>query len=230
MAKLYELVEESSYEAIVLDTPPSRSAIDLLAAPERLIRFLEGRALLALLRPSGLAVRSAGFALSAVRRITGTGLLDDLATFFRLLGSILDGFRSRAAEVQSVLTDPATGFLVVTSGEPAALDEAIHFAGELGRAGMHRCGVIVNRIQPLDSGGGDFGQTVSQLTLAVEERLANKVARTHDELQLLARRDQASIERLQAALNEPRAFQLADREVGVHDVQALFDLQRELFG
>lgn len=227
MAKLFELVEEGSYETIVLDTPPSRSATDFLQAPERLIRFLDDRALAALLRPSGLAFRTAGFVLSAIRRITGAALLEDLSTFFRLLGGILGGFRTRATEVQRLLTDPATGFLVLSSGEPAALDEAICFARELERAGMRRRGVIVNRVQPLDP---NLGEIDGWRSGAVAPALAAKVARTHRELQLTARRDQASIERLQNALREPNLFSLVDREGAVQDLQALFEVQRELFG
>ena len=83
---------------IVLGTPPSRHAIDFLDAPGRLIGFLEGRALAAFLRPTGHAIQAAGLAFAALRRITGTGLLDDLTSLFRLLSELLDGFRQRAAE------------------------------------------------------------------------------------------------------------------------------------
>ncbi len=229
MAKLFELVDEGEYEAIVLDTPPSRSAIDFLQAPERLTRFLEGRALLALLRPSGLALRSAGFMLGTVKRITGAGLMDDLATFFRLLGGILGGFRARAAEVQQLLTAPTTSFLVVTSGEPAPVEEAIYFAGELERAAMRRSGVVINRVQLLDPDQGATAQPSAQLARTVDERLARKVTRSHTELQVLARRDRTSIERLRAALHESHIYRLADREAGVQDAKALIGLQRELF-
>ena len=94
IAKLFEIARQGDYEVIVLDTPPSRSAIDFLEAPERLIAFLEGHALTGFLRPTGRAARAAGVVFAALRRITGVGLLDDLTTFFTLLGGLLDGFRS----------------------------------------------------------------------------------------------------------------------------------------
>jgi chromosome partitioning protein len=81
------------YDVIVLDTPPSRHAIDFLDAPDRLIGFLEGRALAVFMRPTGHAIRATGVAFAGLRRITGTGMLDDLTSFFRLLSELLDGFR-----------------------------------------------------------------------------------------------------------------------------------------
>jgi anion-transporting ArsA/GET3 family ATPase len=146
MAKLYELEHAADREVIVLDTPPSRHAIDFLQAPDRLLGFLEGRALVAFLRRTGHAIRAAGVVFGALRRITGSGLLDDGTSFFRLLSELLDGFRRRAADVHELLTDPATTFLIVTSPERAALDEAVFFAAELDHAHMHRSGVIVNRL------------------------------------------------------------------------------------
>jgi anion-transporting ArsA/GET3 family ATPase len=229
MAKLFELVAENRYDTIVLDTPPSRSAIDFLRAPERLIRFLEGRALQTLLRPSGLAARSAGFVLSALRRITGVTFLEDLSTFFRLLGGVLGAFRTRASEVHGLLTDTATGFIVVASPESAAVEEAIHFASELERGGMHRSALILNRVQPLDPDEHNPEQTAARLADTVEDALARKVARTHAELQLLARRDRASVERLEHAL-EDSVYCLADREAALQDVRGLCDLRAELFG
>ena len=229
IAKLFELAHERDYEAIVLDTPPSRSAIDFLQAPERLIGFLEGRALAAFMRPTWRAVRAAGVVFAALRRIAGVGLLDDLITFFALLSGLLEGFRTRVADVRQLLTDPATGFLVVTSAERAALEEAIFFAAELERAGMRRSAVIVNRVHPFDRDERDAATTAARLRGALGVQLAQLVARTHAELQLLGRADQAALERLRLALRDPQPTCLADRESDVHDIAALVDLHRELF-
>ena len=229
IAKLFEIEREGDYEVIVLDTPPSRNAIDFLEAPGRLIGFLEGRALKAFLRPTGRVIRAAGVVFAAVRRITGVGLLEDLTTFFRLISGLLDGFRSRATDVQALLTDPATAFLLVTSPERAALDEAIFFAAELERAGMNRSAVIVNRAHPLDPNEHDIATTAASLTHVLGAPLAEKVARTHAEVQRLARRDQAALERLRDVLRDPDPICLADRETDMHDIRGLVDLHRELF-
>ncbi len=230
IAKLFELANQSDYEVIVLDTPPSRSAIDFLHAPERLISFLEGHARAGFLRPTGRAARAAGAVFAALRRITGVGLLDDLTTFFTLLGGLLEGFRTRAADVRQLLIDPATSFLIITSPDRPALEEAIFFAAELERAGMHRAAVIVNRVHPVDPDERDATTTAARLREALGTHLAQLVARTHADLQLLARGDQAALNRLRLALPGPEPLCLADRESDVHDIGTLVDLHRELFG
>jgi anion-transporting ArsA/GET3 family ATPase len=230
IAKLFELEREGDSDVIVLDTPPSRNAIDFLQAPDRLIAFLVGRALAAFMRPTGRAIRAAGVVFAALRRITGVALLDDLTTFFALLSGLLEGFRARAADVRDLLTDPATAFLIVTSPERAALEEAIFFAAELERAGMHRCGVVVNRVHPFDPSERDIATTTSRLQDRLGAPLAERVARAHADVQLLARSDRVALERLGLALGDAEPICLADRESDVHDVAALVDLHRELFG
>jgi anion-transporting ArsA/GET3 family ATPase len=228
IAKLYELEHGADYDAIVLDTPPSRHAIDFLDAPDRLIGFLEGRALAAFMRPTGHAIRAAGVAFAGLRRIAGAGLLDDLTSFFRLLSELVDGFRRRAADVRELLMDPASAFLIVTSPEGAAVDEALFFAAELDRAGMHRAGVIVNRVHPFDPTDLEVVRIAARLAPMLGPSLAERTARTHAEVQRLAQRDAAAIARLRSALkSEPVA--LAERPSDVHDIPGLMALREELF-
>lgn len=229
MAKLFELTREGGYDVVVLDTPPSRNAVDFLQAPDRLVGFLEGRALAAFMRPVAGTLRAASLVLAALRRIAGVGLLRDLTTFFRLLGDLLESFRTRAAEVQALLTDAGTAFVVVTSPERAALDEAVHLAAELRQAGMAHCATVVNRVHPLDRDFRGPEELARGLEPALGAPLARRVARTHADLQLLARRDAAELQRLQDALGEAPLLQLADRERDVHDLPALVDLRQELF-
>jgi len=228
IAKLFEIEHEQEFEVIVLDTPPSRHAIDFLQAPDRLTAFLEGRALGVLVRPSGRAMRAAGIVFAALRRITGVELLDDLTTLFRLLAGLLDGFRRRAADVHALLGDPKTGFLIVASPERSAVEEAVFFARELDRAGLHRCGVILNRIHPVDPAPHDAGTVVRRLHDRLGPRLADKVARTHVEVQRLADRDAGAIDRLHRALGDDPVC-LPDRDSDVHDIGSLVALRHDLF-
>jgi anion-transporting ArsA/GET3 family ATPase len=228
VAKLFELAREATYDVIVLDTPPSRNAIDFLDAPDRLTAFFEGRAMAAFLRPTGPVARAAGVVFAALRRITGVGLLDDLSTFFTLIGRLLDGLRDRARGVQELLTEPGTGFLIITSTERAPMAEAIHFAQELDRLGMRRAGLIVNRVQPLHA-SEPSADAAARRTRVLGDSLAKKVAKTDAEVQLLARRDQASLQELRIALGEPDPVWLADRDADLRDVLGLVDLERELF-
>ncbi len=123
IVKLYDLVHDGHFDVIVLDTPPSRNALDFLDAPDRLTAFLEGRALRVFLAPTGLAhVMSGGASAAfAARRVTGVTLLEDLAVFFQQLSGLMDDFRRRASDIEDLFHDPATRFLVVASparGQP----------------------------------------------------------------------------------------------------------------
>jgi anion-transporting ArsA/GET3 family ATPase len=230
MSKLFELHRDGAYDVIVLDTPPSRSAVDFLLAPQRLTGFLEGRGLSAFLRPTGAMLRVAGLGFAALSRIVGVGMLDDLTTFFRLLSGLVEGFRQRAAETETLLADVSSGFLIISSPERAPVEEAIFLARELERLGMHRSGLIVNRLHPIDPSGADVTGTAARLTPGLGEALAARVARKHAELQTLARREQPLLNRLRTALDRPATFALLDRGADVHDAPGLVSLCAELFG
>jgi anion-transporting ArsA/GET3 family ATPase len=227
VAKLYELARDERYDVLVLDTPPSRNALDFLDAPDRLTGFLEGRAVQAILAPTGLAARvmghGTGLAFSVLRRITGIDLLEDLAVFFRSLSGLLDGFRRRAAGVKALLGDPATTFLVVTSPEREPVEEALFFHGRLLDAGLPFGGLVVNRVHPTPADQPAVAQ--AQLADALGERLAAKVADTVRDAEVLARRDAEAIERLRRELrvDDPVIVPLLEHDV--HDLTGLALLQ-----
>src|SRR5436305_6055508 len=124
MEKLYELHQEERYDLLVLDTPPSRNALDFLEAPERLSRFVDSRSLQLFLRPGRLGLkvfgRGTGMLFSALQKVTGVDLLQDLSEFFQSFGDMAEGFRDRAARVNELLGDKRTTFLLVTSPRRAA--------------------------------------------------------------------------------------------------------------
>src|SRR4029453_19056667 len=144
------------FDVLVLDTPPSRNALDFLDAPDRLTGFLEGRALRVFLAPPGLAAKVVGRGTSVVfsvlKRLTGVDLLDDLSVFFRALGGLVDGFKERAAGVKGRLAADATTFIVIPAPEREPVEEAIFFTGKLHDHGMPFGGLVVNRVHPLDGG------------------------------------------------------------------------------
>src|SRR3954471_9671442 len=107
IAKLYELDRSGEWDVLVLDTPPSRNALDFLDAPGRLTRFFQGRAIRVFLRPAGLSGRilgrGGGVVFGILQRVTGVDLLRDLSVFFRSLGGMIDGFTERARSVGALL-------------------------------------------------------------------------------------------------------------------------------
>jgi anion-transporting ArsA/GET3 family ATPase len=235
VAKLAELAQEERFDLLVLDTPPSRNALDFLDAPDRLTQFLEGRALRGLLGPTGagarLLGRGAGFALGLLRRITGADLLRDLSEFFRLLGGLLGGFRERAAQVDALLHDPATAFVLVSSPEPEPVEEAIWFARRLHEARMTLAGALVNRVHA-DALEGEAPPDLAALLRAeagLSVALAARVVEVFTDEHALARRDDAGIVRLAAQLGDEVALlRVPQLDEDVHDAGGLAALQRHL--
>ncbi len=233
MAKLYELDQEGGFDLLVLDTPPSRNALDFLDAPERLTHFLEGRALQVLLAPTGFAGRivgrGTGLVFSALKRVTGVDLLEDLSVFFRSISGLLDGFRQRATAVRKLLADPQTVFLLVTSPEREPVEEAIFFWSKLTTAGMPFGGVIVNRVHHDLLGELQVEDVAAELAPQLGVELADRVAENFGDYHMLARRDRANIERLTARLEQPRVVMIPHLDEDVHDVGGLERMCRFLF-
>jgi anion-transporting ArsA/GET3 family ATPase len=233
IAKLYELHHERDFDAIVLDTPPSRNAVDFIDAPARLLGFLEGRALKVFLTPGGLAARifgrSTGLAFAIFARVTGLDMFGDLSTFFRSLSGVIDGFSERTRRVASLLRDPATTFMIVTSPEHEAAREAVFLAERLAAAGMSRGGLIVNRVHFDGLGGHSAEQVRSDLAPDLGASLAARVAANLADFDVLARRDSDTIARLSERLGEHEPLLIPDLGNEVQDLAGLATVAEHLF-
>jgi anion-transporting ArsA/GET3 family ATPase len=177
MEKLHQLHTDGLYDCIVIDTPPTRNALDFLDAPKRMTDFLEGRFLRLFMAPGmvagKLAGRAAGFGaglfMKAASRITGAGVLGDLAEFFQSFEGMYDGFKTRAQAVYALLQSPESAFVVVASPETSALREARYFLQRLASEGMPTAGLVVNRVTT--SAEDALGDHPPQELLAVATRL-----------------------------------------------------------
>ena len=152
MEKLHELHQEGRYDLLVLDTPPTRNALDFLDAPKKLAAFIDSRTLQLFTGPGmlGLKVlgRGSGVALSVLKRATGIDLLEDLSEFFSSFGGMAEGFRERAERVNALLADSRSAFVLVTSPRADAVEEAVWFHHRLLDAGLPFAGVVANRVHP----------------------------------------------------------------------------------
>jgi anion-transporting ArsA/GET3 family ATPase len=231
IAKLYDLDASGEFDLLVLDTPPSRNALDFLDAPERLTGFFQGRALKVFLRPAGFGGRilgkGTGVAFGLLRRVTGVDLLEDLSVFFRALAGMIDEFVARADRVAALLSDPATTFLIVAAPRHDPVEEAIFFHRKLREAGMPFGGLVVNRVHiapELD------GALPDGLVDELGERLAGRVASSARELVALARRDAANVAHLRERLGDPPLVLVPERHDDVHDVEGLAHVRAYLWG
>jgi anion-transporting ArsA/GET3 family ATPase len=156
MHALHEFVSENRYELIVLDTPPSRHALDFLEAPGRLARFLDGR-VFRMFMPTSNAGGVARFTGGVVHRVLGTVLgeqfASDLSVFFGTFGSVLGTISRDVTGMRSFLSGEGVAFVLVTSPAPAALEEALFFEGKTRELGLPFKGYVLNRSAAAGSKG-----------------------------------------------------------------------------
>jgi len=154
MEKLGQLRRAEEWDLIVVDTPPSRSALDFLDAPQRLGRFLDGRLIRLLVVPAKVGGRAyvkvlnAGFGIvtGVLTKVLGAQVLKDVQTFVSALDTMFGGFRERADYTYRLLRAPGTAFLVIAAPEPDALREASYFVERLAQEGMPLAGLVLNRV------------------------------------------------------------------------------------
>jgi anion-transporting ArsA/GET3 family ATPase len=152
MEKLHELHEEGGFDLIVVDTPPSRHALDFLDAPARLLRLLDNRVFRILMMPTRTGMKIAGAAVQAflktISRVVGSAVVDDIVAFFRAFEGMEEGFRQRAHRVVELLGEPTTRFVLITSPRRDAVEEARFFAEKIGDHDLSVDALIVNRVHP----------------------------------------------------------------------------------
>ncbi len=233
IAKLYDLDQEGDFDLLVLDTPPSRNALDFFDAPGRLSSLFEGRTLKAFIRPTGVGMRVLGRGaapvLSALRRVTGVDLLADISTFFHLLEGMTGDFTERAAQVEQMLRAPTTAFLLVTSPQHAPIEEAMWFQQTLAEQGLEFAGVVVNRVHHDVLGDSEPADLLDALKEALPRALAERVAENFRDYHVLARRDDRNIARLAGEVDGRPLLLVPHLDDDVHDIDGLLRVRRYLF-
>lgn len=231
--RLHELHTDDRFDLVVVDTPPSRNALDFLESPERLARFLQHPIVRLLMAPSRGGLRLASAALTPVLKVissvVGSDALAGVASFLRAFDGMEQEFTRRALAVAATLRGSDTSFVVVTAPFPDALTEADHFVGELSRLSIGLPLVIANRMPPrfddrtssehLDlAGDGDDDRARAHRLVAMlhldaeraEEGVSGFFARTRDKF---------------PSVQMARAIESA---VDIHDMDAVETLSRQL--
>lgn len=181
MEKLGQLHAGGAWDLIIVDTPPSRSALDFLDAPQRLGSFLDGRLIRVLSAPAKVGGRGAlkflsagmGLMTGALNKLVGAHLLTDIQTFVAALDTTFGGFRKRADATYKLLQAHGTAFLVVAAPERDALREAAYFVERLEAERMPLAGLVLNRVHETGA-----GQLSAERSAAAAESL---LERAHDE-------------------------------------------------
>jgi anion-transporting ArsA/GET3 family ATPase len=237
MEKLGQLRATDQWDLIIVDTPPSRSALDFLDAPNRMGRFLDGTMIRLLTGGgrAGLKFASAGFMFFSriISRILGGQLLRDISAFVAALDTMFGGFRERATATYELLRRPGTWFVVVASPEPDALREASYFVDRLSAEGMPLAGLVLNRTHP---------PATTKLSATRAEGAAEEVAdseaegsdvaaaalRVHAERMATAAREQHLADRFTSAHPEVAVRTVPAAAGDVHDLDGLRAMAGEL--
>jgi anion-transporting ArsA/GET3 family ATPase len=225
MEKLLELSAIERYELILLDTPPTRHALDFLEAPDRLLEFLDTSVLRWFLRPyfaAGrltlkVATRTGAVALKLADRFIGLQFLADLSEFFLAFESMYDGFKDRASRVHALLRHPSSGFVLVAGPSPLALEEALYFHRRLAEKTMPFVAFVINRVH-LDPARETVRRRRGRAS--VEPALAALLAETLREQQVLAGVERRAIARLSVDTRE-RPVLVPELEHDIHDLRGL---------
>lgn len=234
MEKLGQLRAEAdragTWDLIIVDTPPSRSALDFLDAPDRLGTFLDGRFIKILTAPARGAGRGIGKILGAglgifsgvLTKILGTQLLSDLAAFVGAVDTMFGGFRERAVATYALLKDPGTSFVVVAAPERDALREASYFVERLEQDGMPLAGLVLNRVQEVRAPELSADQALAGASrLESEDPGVASLLRLHAARLRNADRQNRLARRFTAAHPEVPVTQVYALAEDVHDLQGL---------
>jgi anion-transporting ArsA/GET3 family ATPase len=233
MEKLSQLAESGRWDLIVVDTPPSRSALDFLDAPQRLGRFLDGRMIKLLTVPARaggrayLKVVTAGFTVftKILSRILGGDLLEDVSSFVAALETMFGGFRQRAEHTYRLLKAPGTAFVVVAAPEPDALREASYFVERLSSDEMPLAGLVVNRVHHSVDGLTASRAEAAADALAEKSEpdfaLAEAALRVQVETASAADRDERMARRFAAAHPGVATISVPALPTDVHDMAGL---------
>jgi anion-transporting ArsA/GET3 family ATPase len=243
MEKLGQLRTAERWDLIVVDTPPSRSALDFLDAPNRMSRFLDGTMIRLLTAPAraggraGFKFASAGllFFSRIISKVLGGQLLRDISSFVSALDTMFGGFRERATATYELLRRPGTWFVVVATPEPDALREASYFVDRLSAEGMPLAGLVLNRTHPpastrlsatraeaaAEAVGDDDGAPATLVAGAL---------RVHAERMTLAAREQRLADRFTSAHPEVGIRAVPAAAGDVHDLDGLRVMAEALTG
>jgi anion-transporting ArsA/GET3 family ATPase len=223
MEKLYELHVESDFDLVVVDTPPTRNALDFLDAPGTLTRFLDHPLYKLVMAPTRGIMRAASFAAQAflrtVAKVVGSEVIEDAIAFFAAFQGMEEGFRNRAHHVDELLNDAVTQFVLVASPRRDTLEEAVFFAEALAEADIAISALIVNRMHPR------FAPSLAEAARERAETLAGTAIGDHyanlADFQLIASREEDHLEALVGKVSDAEVVRVPFLRSDVHDLAGL---------
>jgi anion-transporting ArsA/GET3 family ATPase len=226
MEKLYELHQDTDFDLVVVDTPPTRNALDFIDAPRRLTRFLDHRLFRMVTAPGRGVMKAVNVAaqtfLRTVAKVVGGEVIDDAIAFFRAFEGMEEGFRERADAVLHLLSAGETAFVLVASPRRDTIEEAQFFARRLGEAGISVRALIVNRMHP--SFGDGLAEAAGERAATLEGTDLGGLYRNLADFQLVASREEHHLAGLATAVAPAPVVRVPFLSTDVHDIEGLTEL------
>ncbi|HEU5085461.1 MAG TPA: ArsA-related P-loop ATPase [Acidimicrobiales bacterium] len=232
MEKLYELAEETDFDLIVVDTPPTRNALDFLDAPARLTRFLDHRLYRLLTATNRGVLKAVNVAtqtfVRTVARVVGADVIDDAVAFFQAFEGMEEGFKRRATRVEQRLRDDDTAFVLVASPRRDTIAEATFFAEKLTESGIPVRALIVNRMHPRFAEG--LAEASHERAVSLEGTAIGALYRNLADFQLVASREDENLAGLAEHVAPAPVVRVPFLRSDVHDLDGLRQIEAELLG
>lgn len=232
MEKLYELHVESDFDLVVVDTPPTRNALDFLDAPGTLTRFLDHPLYKVVMAPTRGILRAVNMATQAflrtVSRVVGSEVIEDVIAFFQAFQGMEEGFRDRAHHVDELLAETATRFVLVASPRRDSLEEAVFFADALAGADIAISALIVNRMHPRFAAG--LGEAARERAETLAGTPMGELYANLADFQLIAGREEDHLVDLVGKVDDAPVVRVPFLRSDVHDLAGLEELAQYVVG
>lgn len=226
--KLFELHESGAFDLIIVDTPPSRAALDFLDAPSRLAGFIDNRIFRLMLRPQKSFFKPLSIGsqllLRTIARVAGSEIVDDAIAFFRAFEGMEDGFKARAGHVREMLANASTAFVLITAPRRDAVNEAMFFAQRLAASHHGIDALVVNRVFP------DFGGPIAPLGGIDQKSPLGVLVLNLATMSAISAREDALLNDLAALVTPAPLVRVPFLSHDVHDLSSLIDVAHYLMG
>ena len=230
--KLYQLTNDDRFDLVVVDTPPTREALDFLEAPQKLMNFLDHRVYRWMVAPARGGLKVLNLAaqpiLRTIGRVIGADVLADAIDFFQAFEGIEPGFVRRAAAVQDLLKSSDCRYVVVSSARRDTVGEAVYFVGRLEARNVRVAGLVVNRLQPsFGKGAASSAETAARKATDPTDALLQK---NLAHLRRIAEAEKAVIAPLVTRVSGAAVARVHQRATDVHDLASIDALGHEIVG
>jgi anion-transporting ArsA/GET3 family ATPase len=231
MEKLFDLHTRGGFDLIVVDTPPTRNALDFIDAPRRLTRFLDNRIFRWLMMPTRAYLRAVNVATQAflrtISKVVGSEVIQDVVAFFHAFEGMEEGFRQRAQEVLALLSDPQTAFVLVASPRRDAVAEGLFFADRLRDAGLPLEALVINRMHPRFGEG--LAEADHQRAHTLKGTDLGRLYENRADFRSMADGEEAHIQALHRKVAPAPVVRVPFLPTDVHDLDGLADVAGYVF-